>query len=98
MGKSSPNYGPQPVATKLPNPYGLYDIAGNASEASGTFSFGDGAEVFPDNIFENFVVSAYSKGGSWIGDPLSFPPSAHAVSFAIQGGTMELGFRLVRKP
>ncbi len=83
LGKESGKYGWHAVATKLPNAYGLYDMAGNVSE-------------FVENAGDIYAYSAniHAKGGDW-GSPYMGLTDASS-SGTIIGEEAFWGLRLVR--
>lgn len=65
-GTKSSTYGPQPVASKKPNAWGLYDMSGNVAEWTRDKYFMFSMVVEPSNpTGAMFGSSKVYKGGSW---------------------------------
>lgn len=66
FGKGNPNYGPQPVASRKPNAWGIYDMSGNVAEWTKDkyfmFSF-----IVEDSNPTGAMMGSHKvyKGGSW---------------------------------
>lgn len=66
LGKRSPNYGPQPVASKKPNEWGIYDMSGNVAEWTKDKYFMFSIFVEASNpTGAMFGSHKIYKGGSW---------------------------------
>jgi formylglycine-generating enzyme required for sulfatase activity len=79
-----------PVATKKPNPCGLYDMYGNVWEwCSDLYKPYPGGPVAPDKYADYHVV----RGGAWASDE-SFCRSAKRYAFDPTKPGNEIGFRL----
>jgi len=97
----NPNYGLQPVGTKKPNAFGLYDMTGNAMEWANDWYtlYAAGSPTDPpgpDGPLDYRVV----RGGSWTFDGKSFClRSAYRNFPALLGSRFPiLGFRIVCRP
>lgn len=96
--ENSPAYGPQPVSSKNPNAFGLYDMVGNLSEWCEDFYHFEGYPAIDrtnplrnDDGFNGRVI----RGGNWTNSPLFLRVSNRTFS----GGTyppFSQGMRLVR--
>jgi len=66
MGKKSFAYGPQPVSSKKPNPWGIYDMSGNVAEWTVDKYFVFSFYVEDSNPTGSLMGSSrVYKGGSW---------------------------------
>jgi len=66
MGKKSPAYGPQPIASKKPNAWGIYDMSGNVAEWTRDKYFMFSFWVESSNPTGAMMGSTkVYKGGSW---------------------------------
>lgn len=83
QGQTSLEYGWHEVATKRPNAYGLYDMAGNVAELVET-----GGDIYEANY------NLHAKGGDW-GSPYMGLTNA-SYSGTIIGSDANYGLRLVR--
>ena len=67
FGKKHPNYGPQPVASRKPNEWGLYDMSGNVAEWTRDkyFMF---SLIVEDSNPTGAMMGSHKiyKGGSWM--------------------------------
>lgn len=93
-------YGAHPVASKLPNAYGLFDMIGNLSEWCHE-SWSDGYK--PGSIedsYGSFVTNDNSwhaiRGGNWGNDPI-FQRAANRTLSTPAYQFYFVGFRLVRR-
>jgi len=95
VGEADPNFGTHPVGTKAPNPYGLYDLAGNVFEWCWDGVTGNGSHLRDETNYrgpETGNGQRIRAGGSWAYDPY----------FAANGGqdpwlqAGDSGFRLAR--
>lgn len=96
-GNSDTGSGPMahPVGTKLPNPWGLYDMHGNVLEWCWDW-FGEypsGSVTDPTGPIT--YISRVMRGGSWL-SPALFVRSAARGSFTADRRLNDIGFRLVR--
>jgi formylglycine-generating enzyme required for sulfatase activity len=95
MAWSSANAGggPQPVATRLPNALGLYDLLGNVSEwtadAYAAYPTGGGEVSQPVAGSERMAV----RGGSW-GDPWHYNRNANRIAVRPSVTSAYIGLRL----
>jgi formylglycine-generating enzyme required for sulfatase activity len=65
-GKKSPEYGPQPVSTKKPNAWGIFDMSGNVAEWTKDKYFMFSVWVESSNPTGAMMGSTkIYKGGSW---------------------------------
>jgi formylglycine-generating enzyme required for sulfatase activity/tRNA A-37 threonylcarbamoyl transferase component Bud32 len=85
--------GPQPVATRLPNALGLYDLLGNVSEwtadAYAPYPTGGGEVTQPVAGSERMAV----RGGSW-GDPWHYNRNANRIPVRPLVTSAYVGLRL----
>lgn len=86
--------GPGPVASRQPNPWGLYDMLGNVAEW-----VWDGYAPYPsisvtDPVGVPSAGSRIARGGSWNDGGEALRAAARAETPAV--GRMHIGFRLVR--
>jgi formylglycine-generating enzyme required for sulfatase activity len=85
--------GPQPVATRLPNALGLYDMLGNVSEwtadAYAPYPTGGTEVTLPVAGSERLVV----RGGSW-GDPWHYNRNANRIGVRPTVTSAYVGLRL----
>jgi len=101
--------GTRPVATKKPNPWGLYDMLGNVFEWTGTawtagseggskegVTFSDGAAFVPDNVDES--AHRVFRGGSWLDEARRCRAAARDRPHAVLRDDFDLGFRPARGP
>lgn len=96
---SGPRPNPFPVGTLAPNPWGLYDMAGNAFE----FVFDSAQQTIPigtDPFYtiENFNSPILLRGGSWL-SPATHLRAAYRAFSVLPGEAPPArvgGFRLVR--
>lgn len=66
FGKKHPNYGPQPVASRKPNEWGIYDMSGNVAEWTKDKYFMFSIYVESSNpTGAMFGSHKIYKGGSW---------------------------------
>lgn len=91
-----------PVAQKLPNPYGLYDMTGNVSELvwDWVFRFADGFIPYPVDLTPDYLgpSSGFSRGvrgGSVYDAPAQLRHAGRADALDTQRGTY-FGIRLAR--
>ena len=87
--------GSKEVATKIPNDYGLYDMAGNLSEwthDSYTESLGTGAATDPVREIDSYRVY---RGGNWRTYP-NYVRSARRTYTSLSYRGREIGFRIGR--
>jgi formylglycine-generating enzyme required for sulfatase activity len=95
MAWSSANAGggPQPVATRLPNALGFYDLLGNVSEwtadAYAPYPTGGGEVTLPVAGSERLAA----RGGSW-GDPWHYNRSANRIGVRPTVTSAYVGLRL----
>jgi uncharacterized repeat protein (TIGR02543 family) len=81
-GRGNPGYGTHTVATKLKNPFGLYDMSGNVLEWSNS-----------QYRWEASGLSRVCRGGSWSRDLISLR-SAYQLLHYPQDVNSDLGFRV----
>lgn len=91
-------FGPQKVATRKKNSYGLYDMIGNVSEwcnSSGMDGYPAGSVTDP---LENSPMEALlPRGGNWANDALSLRVSSRTFNGGPTYPQFSVGLRLVRK-
>lgn len=86
--------GALPVAGKLPNPYGLYDIIGNAKESVHFIHIEDTATFLIDPITCEDTITGFKYLASMGADWTSRPPYQHFNAYGVEHGT-GFGFRTV---
>lgn len=89
--------GPRPVASKWPNPWGLYDMHGNCLEwcLDGHGTYPEEEQVDPLRFtYEKIKVT---RGGAWT-TPLSLCRSADRHSWSYALNKNDIGFRIVLAP
>jgi formylglycine-generating enzyme required for sulfatase activity len=95
LGMENDSYGTAPVASKLPNAYGLYDIIGNVSEACtdywGDYSYG----IVTDPKGPSTSDYKTTRGGCW-GDLPSYLRSANRLLIPPSYEYYYKGFRTVK--
>lgn len=100
FGMGNPGYGLQPVASKKPNAYGLYDMIGNLSEwchDAWTASYEAGPQTDPMGALTTDENPYHvARGGNWGNDAL-FLRSAARTFYTPEYQTYFAGFRLVRR-
>ncbi|NLB64389.1 MAG: formylglycine-generating enzyme family protein [Fibrobacter sp.] len=97
LGIDSDLHGPHKVASKLPNAYGLYDMAGNLSEfvnqswSPDPYNAGDVTDPQGEGLLSELQI----RGGNWMNDAmfLRITNRTFSASGYVDFGT---GFRLVR--
>jgi len=97
---SNTKNGPQPVGTKPPNAFGLYDMIGNVTEWCWDFYDSDYYSVSPKTDPRGSDSETYrvSRGGSWFcALPLPFR-CAHHVKRGPGNSDEVTGYRVVRQP
>lgn len=104
LGEEAEGYGPHPVATKRPNPYGLHDMQGSVSEWCWDILTDEGYApgpavdpvAFPDA--ETSTADAYlvKRGGHW-GNDANYLRSANRTFDPKVYFSYNEGFRTVRR-
>lgn len=94
MGKESPVYGVQPVASKLPNNYGLYDMGGNVEEWPHNFSYRYTSEKEVNPVGPEFGRYRALRGGSW-SSFYNHCSAANKVNTGSDVSNVYTGFRVV---
>jgi hypothetical protein len=88
--------GPHPVAHLDPNPWGIFDTAGNVMEWTGDYWESEFEEFeFVDPVGAEEGVEHAVKGGSWSERAYRLRPGAR-LSELSHGARPDLGFRLAR--
>jgi serine/threonine protein kinase/formylglycine-generating enzyme required for sulfatase activity len=97
FGENTSQRNPSSVAKKLPNPFGLYDMYGNACEWCQDSSSRDyeSDSTTTDPIHQRFSDSRVHRGGDWFYLPF-YCRSAHRGSYTLSAQTNAHGFRVVR--
>jgi formylglycine-generating enzyme required for sulfatase activity len=92
-------FGARPVATKRPNPFGLYDMHGNAWERCQDFHAADAYAIsaVEDPPGPPSGVRRIARGGGWHYFDLHCR-SAYRNNYAPDGRTANIGFRVVVVP
>lgn len=94
-------HGPQPVGTRLPNPWGLYDMHGNVWELCLDSWHDDYTGAPTDGSAWDPNTGSYRmlRGGSWDYDDPRGCRSAYRIGYLIAaGGDDAIGFRVLAVP
>ncbi|MEO5333746.1 MAG: SUMF1/EgtB/PvdO family nonheme iron enzyme [Magnetococcus sp. YQC-5] len=94
-GASSSGRGTHPVATKLPNPWGIYDMHGNVWEWVQDWNTDYSSTAQTDPIYDSSGSGRVFRGGSW-GSDARFLRSALRNSYSPVLRDRFLGARLAR--
>jgi formylglycine-generating enzyme required for sulfatase activity len=86
------------VATKLPNPWGLYDMHGNVEEMCwDRFAMPYPSDDVTDPVGPSSGFSRVVRGGSWRRSAISCRSASRSTVYIMNGGTERFrGFRLVQ--
>jgi len=96
-GKEDADFGIHPVATKLPNGYGLYDMIGNVSEFvhdEESFEYEYGSVTDPTGPSDGSPTHMV-RGGNWMNDHLDLRSAARNLHYG-EYPFYCVGFRTVR--
>jgi len=95
-------YGPHEVASKAPNAYGLYDMAGNMSElvnetfAWATYASGAVTDPRDSGVLTDDMNTMFKRGGNWMSPAMMLRSSCRSYFYSAYQ-EYGVGFRLVRK-